>query len=530
MPCNGQEYTVNKFFFLLILIVGFALPVSVFGQDSQSSDEPLVNGQTATAADGETTDEMQAASPMETVKSVDETGDGAPVVQENTVAQCGDKKDNDNDGHVDCADQDCAIFAICVDSGDRSTPAPAKVSSAETNRQSDTESSEELITRPFSIGFVPGLSTDSAAEGEVLNHFSLNFIGWQDHLQGAEVSILGAIRKGNVTGFQGSHLFNVVAGDLRGFQGAGLVNVAAGDTTGFQSAGLVNVAGASATGIQFSGLGNHAGGAAVGLQGAGLFNMVAGDITGFQGAGLLNVARGAMNGFQGAGLVNVSGDGSKGVQMSGIANVSTGAFTGLQLSLVNFGTDVTGAQVGLVNIASKSMKGASVGLINFAGDGIFAPTVWVSAASMLNLGLKMGSRNFYSILGAGVHPVGDDRRTSVAVGFGTHGDLTGKWWLEFDLLHNRLYDQKFGFDSYDDYNVDFIEQARLNLGFRFARNFSVYAGPTLDVLVSEVRDEIGFATFYTHTDKSADTHVAISMGLTAGIQWAPQIGHLNTRD
>lgn len=525
-----QEYTVNKFYFLLILMVGFALPVAAFGQDNQSSDEPPANRQAATVAVGETTDETPSASPTETVASADEAGNGAPVLQENTVAQCGDKKDNDNDGHVDCADQDCAIFAICVDRENRNTPAPAKVSSTETGRQSETESSEELITRPFSIGFVPGLSTDSAADGEVLNHFSLNFIGWQDHLQGAEFSILGAIRKGNVTGFQGSHLFNVVAGDLRGFQSAGLVNVTAGDTTGFQGAGLVNVAGASVRGIQLSGLGNHGGGAAVGLQGAGLFNMVTGDMTGFQGAGLLNVAGGAMNGFQGAGLVNVSGDGSRGVQMSGIANVSTGSFTGLQLSLVNFGTDVKGAQVGLVNIASKSMKGASVGLINFAGDGIFAPTVWVSPASMLNLGLKMGSRNFYSILGAGVHPVGDDRRTSVALGFGAHGDLTGKWWMEFDLMHNRLYDQKFGFDSYDDYDVDFIEQARLNLGFRFARDFSVYAGPSLDVLVSEVRDEIGFATFYSHTDKSADTNVAISLGLTAGIQWEPGIGNLNSRD
>jgi len=524
---------VNKFYFLFILIAGFALPVSAVGQDKQLSDEPLANEQVATAADGETTDETQSKSPPETVESADETGDGAPMVQENTVDQCGDKKDNDGDGHVDCADQDCAIFAICVKPERSDTSATTAASAKPPSRgggQRSGESDDELIVRPFSIGFVPGLSTDSAADGEVLNHFSLNFIGWQDHLQGAEFSILGAIRKGNVTGFQGSHLFNVVAGDLRGFQSAGLVNVTAGDTTGFQGAGLVNVAGASVRGIQLSGLGNHGGGAAVGLQGAGLFNMVAGDMTGFQGAGLLNVAGGAMNGFQGAGLVNVSGDGSRGVQMSGIANVSTGSFTGLQLSLVNFGTDVTGAQVGLVNIASKSMKGASVGLINFAGDGIFAPTVWVSAASMLNLGLKMGSRNFYSILGAGVHPVGDDRRTSVAVGFGAHGDLTGKWWMEFDLMHNRLYDQKFGFDSYEDYDVDFIEQARLNLGFRFARDFSVYAGPSLDVLVSEVRDEIGFATFYTHTDKSADTNVAISLGLTAGIQWEPRIGHLNTRD
>ncbi|MBN2716835.1 MAG: hypothetical protein JXX14_13370, partial [Deltaproteobacteria bacterium] len=248
---------------------------------------------------------------------------------------------------------------------------------------------------------------------------------------------------------------------------------------------------------------------------------------GIQGAGLVNVAGGVISGIQGAGLVNVSGQGGRGLQASGIANVATGDFNGLQLSLINFGTRVSGAQVGLVNIASKSMKGAQVGLVNYAGDGIFAPTVWVSPASMLNLGLKMGSRNVYSILGGGVHPIGDHRRTSTAVGIGAHGELSRRLWLEFDLLHNRLFDQKSAFDDYD---VDFIEQARLNLGFRFANDFSVYAGPTLDVLVSEVRDEVGFATFYTHTEANRDTNVSISLGLTAGIQWEPKIGSLNTRD
>ena len=521
---------MNRFTFLLISFIGFTLPISAYTEDNPDPEGRPADVQNAAPSNAGAENEPQSVTSAEEVKPAEDAVEPTPVVQENTVAQCSDKKDNDNDGYVDCRDQDCAIFAICVGKPIPGTSTPPEASLTQSKAQPGSASSEELITRPFSIGFVPGLSTDSAADGEVLNHFSLNFIGWQDHLQGAEFSLLGAIRKGNVRGFQGSHLFNVASGDLHGFQGSGLVNVAAGETGGFQSAGLVNVAGTSFRGIQFSGLTNYAGGSAVGLQGAGLVNVVTGDMRGFQGSGLVNMAGGAMRGFQGTGLVNVSRAGGRGVQMSGIANVATGDFTGLQLSLVNFGTNVTGAQVGLVNIASKSMKGASLGLINFAGDGMFAPTVWVSPASMLNLGLKMGTRNFYSLLGAGVHPVGDDRRTSVAFGLGAHGDLTERWWLEFDLMHNRLYDQHLVFDSYEDYDVDFIEQARLNLGFRFARDFSVYAGPTLDVLVSEVRDEIGFATFYTHTDKSSDTNVAISLGLTAGIQWEPEIGNLNSRN
>ncbi len=36
------------------------------------------------------------------------------IVLENTLEACEDKQDNDRDGHVDCEDQDCEIFAMCV--------------------------------------------------------------------------------------------------------------------------------------------------------------------------------------------------------------------------------------------------------------------------------------------------------------------------------------------------------------------------------------------------------------------------------
>ena len=36
------------------------------------------------------------------------------IIQENTLEACADGQDNDGDGHLDCADQDCQIYAICV--------------------------------------------------------------------------------------------------------------------------------------------------------------------------------------------------------------------------------------------------------------------------------------------------------------------------------------------------------------------------------------------------------------------------------
>ncbi len=38
----------------------------------------------------------------------------SPPPPENTLERCRDQQDNDRDGHVDCRDQDCQIYAICV--------------------------------------------------------------------------------------------------------------------------------------------------------------------------------------------------------------------------------------------------------------------------------------------------------------------------------------------------------------------------------------------------------------------------------
>lgn len=49
---------------------------------------------------------------------------------ENTFAACKDQKDNDNDTFVDCADQDCGIFAICATP--KTEAAPAAVEKTDT--------------------------------------------------------------------------------------------------------------------------------------------------------------------------------------------------------------------------------------------------------------------------------------------------------------------------------------------------------------------------------------------------------------
>jgi hypothetical protein len=51
--------------------------------------------------------------------------DAPPTSTEATVEQCLDKADNDADGFIDCADQDCEIFAVCMRPVVVAPPAPA---------------------------------------------------------------------------------------------------------------------------------------------------------------------------------------------------------------------------------------------------------------------------------------------------------------------------------------------------------------------------------------------------------------------
>lgn len=54
------------------------------------------------------------ASLQEPVGEVETTSSEGGLVQENTLEGCRDGLDNDDDGHLDCDDQDCEIYAMCL--------------------------------------------------------------------------------------------------------------------------------------------------------------------------------------------------------------------------------------------------------------------------------------------------------------------------------------------------------------------------------------------------------------------------------
>jgi hypothetical protein len=78
----------------------------------------------------------QAAEPEEPTEEVEAKCPEPTLVQENTLVGCRDNKDNDGDGHVDCKDQDCEIYAMCLrPQATAPAPPPVLLSSYTTMRQ-----------------------------------------------------------------------------------------------------------------------------------------------------------------------------------------------------------------------------------------------------------------------------------------------------------------------------------------------------------------------------------------------------------
>jgi caspase domain-containing protein len=399
---------------------------------------------------------------------------------------------------------------------------PRKEEAATSDSHGD---SDELMRRPFMASFAPGLTTDSKVRNKkVVNNAAINFIGWGDYLSGFEGAALGNIRKNDVSGLQGAGIFNFTMGNVHGLQGSGIFNYAGTSLRGFQWAGIANSVHGPAKGFQGAGISNFNSASSKGFQGAGVLNFNRGGAYGFQGAGIVNVNNGESYGFSAAGIGNYA-DTVTGVQIAGISNAARTELNGMQIGLTNYAKHHSrGVQLGLVNVA-KTSDGVPIGLINAIGDGMLALTLWGSDNSMGNFAVKMGSRHFYSILGYGAHPIGDEdeRRDSLIAGLGGHFDFE-PIWLEIDFLTHSLH-KDF---SWTNTGADNLFKLRLTVGWRPVDQFSIFAGPTLNMLISDSRETVEVIPSLW-SDTRADANFDLNIGFIVGIQIQPKWGQLNSR-
>ena len=302
--------------------------------------------------------------------------------------------------------------------------------------------------KPFQFSVIPGISTQGAMSGQVVNNFSFNlFGGYNAGVKGLEIGGLFNINKKDVRWVQGAGLFNIVGGSVTGLQVSGLHNMSLKNVTGFQVAGINNFVKGNVRGIQISGLGNISGGTMRGLQMAGVFN--------YQNR--------HSEGIQIAGIGNIGGREVKGIQAAGV---------------FNYAKKLKGVQFGIINIADTS-EGYMIGLVNVVLKGYHKLSLYTTEVTNANLAFKTGNRRFYSILQAGMNAGQKDEKV-ITFGYGLGTEMPVAKWLS---VNPELGSQYVYLGTWDYWNL--LNKLNLLVNIKFGKRFSIFGGPSFTAYYSE---------------------------------------------
>jgi hypothetical protein len=358
-----------------------------------------------------------------------------------------------------------------------------------------SEKKNDYLYMPFQFTFISPIGTNGQNCGRTVNVFSLNMLGgYAAGLQGVE---LGGIA-------------NVEKDYVRGLQMAGVANVVKGKTQGFQLSGYANVCGDSVKALQGAGFCNVVNSSFYGLQTAGFCNVVKGSATGLQGAGFCNIVRDSLHGFQVAGFANINKGDVKGIQASGFLNTAR---------------KVNGMQIGIINI-SDTIQGLPIGLLSIVRKGGYRRLdVYGSEALYANVAFKIGVQHFYNIFQVGAQLTGDRIRVAVGYGFGSEVNMGKKFVGNLETVTMHVWEQDM-----TTFKLNTLNKLSPSLGVRLGKKTTIYAGPSLNVMVSQYQDPdktslgSGLApyTVYDHTFNSSSSNAVnlkIWFGFNAGIRF-----------
>lgn len=338
------------------------------------------------------------------------------------------------------------------------------------------------------VGLVYPLSTNGTRAAQISNTISLHALaGVSAGEDGAAISGLSTIIKGDQLGAVISGLSNTIAGDATGAQVAGLINTIGGNSSGIVAAGLINIA-KSAKGAAIAGLVNVAKEQA-GAQVAGLSNIAR--TSGIQVAGLGNSAQ--QSGFQVAGLFNTAG--TTNVQIAGLINIAKKA---------------KGAQIaGLINVADES--NCPIGFINFIKKGEKQIGATIDESGNAVLALRTGGKYTYGIIGAGYNMRMDNAPYVLEAGLGAHIRISKM--LRLNLEVSNTANTSFGHDSY--YKSSF----RPLLGIKLAKQLEIVAGPSFNY-VNYMSDLEAYRSNTIYNFFGAQSTNSLFFGGMAGIHFS----------
>jgi len=387
-----------------------------------------------------------------------------------------------------------------------------------TGRLSIRDSSDHLIAeitktaaRPLELGLEPGSYRITLQQGETLSRAQVTLVEGKRALvaakdftpiSGTPARLRGDGEEEEETQQTENTLYTFFYNNVSEpfpFPLIGFINVARGNHKGAQL-GFINTNTGSFDGLQAAFV-NTTAGDLKGLQ-AGFINTTAGDVRGAQ-SGFINTTAGGIKGAQ-FGFINTTLD-LNGAQF-GFVN-TTPALNGAQFGFVNTAKkESRGLQMGFINTSAQKLNGAQIGFINYADsieDGV--PLGFISIVRHggyraveysfseffpVTAGFKLGVEKLYTSFLFGYNPSVefDKKHLAFGLGLGSIIPITDIFFINpeinsmstFSWINGVFWDQDNGV-SWEEGNASVYSLVPY-FGFKFAKHFSVVAGPALSVV------------------------------------------------
>lgn len=311
---------------------------------------------------------------------------------------------------------------------------------------------EERAIVPFSLTFVPGISTVNVLDKEV--NCEIGFLCKAAAVDGVQAGYIGATTVDYSNAVQVAGIYTIAHRSLSGAQFSGIYSQVSGEMEGLQAAGVVGIIGDDTNGAQLNGVAGVIRGELDGVQANGIASIVSGDVNGIQLAGVVNTA-GAMSGIQVAGVTNIVRGDFDGIQAAGILNVVTGDASGIQMGLINIGNSLDGVPVGLLNLYREGITTIGGWSEIDGGDDFYYSMMTGNDWVYTHFFTGGSSYDFWQDMENASIGYGLGVRIPVLMGLKLDVDLNykHKYWLDYSSLEN-LHNNTTS-DPVEGYNHDY---------------------------------------------------------------------------
>lgn len=331
---------------------------------------------------------------------------------------------------------------------------------------------QKETTKNFQLSLITPMGTNGTQSQSITNKVSLNLLGGYSY--GNTILELGG-------------LYNINTHLTKGTQFAGITNYSGKAESAAQFAGITNIAKSGTVAAQFGGIAN-----------------VATEVQGVQFGGVMNLAK-EVTGLQFSGVTNIA-ETVNGLQFSGVLSIAK---------------KVQGVQFGLINIAGES-DGVSLGLINIVKkNGKQEFEVAFSEALNTAVSFKLGTDKFYTIFSGGINYLDKPLQYAAGMGFGSQLNWKKGWSNQIEVMGYALTENK----SFDLDGINMLTQIKLPVSYQFAKRFKVFAGPTLNMTISQyVNPETGalgssLSPYSIWKNESNKTRLNSWIGFSAGVRF-----------